>query len=336
MIIGNYAGMNLGDEAILMSMVSDLEQFTQRSKIYVPTRNRGLIRYIHRVKPVSFNPLLLLLALKRVNSIVIGGGSIFSNFAGRYVYFLPFFLILAKLMRRKIIFYSIGFDSNTPRFLKSGAEFSLLLSNYISVRDTQSLKNLRLLSKLRKINIVPDPVLSIYDVTGKKKAAEAKQKAETFLKKYKTGGRKLMGIATLPVKDKNFNKMFVNKFPKLISAQLDEHKNIDILAFNFYQGVDTGFNEKWTTKLDAGLKKRAHNITEWIDPLTMMEVLKQLDQFIAVRLHAKIFAHVAHSKYTAISYAQKCEAFCKSVNKTFYQYSKLLHSKFLAAIFSHA
>jgi polysaccharide pyruvyl transferase WcaK-like protein len=321
--------MNLGDEAILQAMAFDLDHFTKRSNSYVPTRNVGLIRYIHRVKALGFSPIRLFLLLFRVKAVIIGGGSIFSNFAGIYVYFLPAYLLLAKLMRRKVLFYSIGYDGGTPLLLKSPSLLAISLANFVSVRDQGSLKNLGLIGRIKQAKLITDPVLHFYDLVPKASVKAARAKADEIVKAYRSDDEKLVGIAALPLKEAEFNKKFTKRFPKNVDLLMKAHPGIRFIVFNFYQGTDTAFNTNWIRNVSRQYQSRIYNETKWIDPLTMMELIKQLDQFIAVRLHAKVFAQVRGARYIPICYADKCYSFLKGINKKGYPYSKLLERDFL-------
>ena len=107
MAIGNYNGVNLGDNAILKTILFDLESLPLT--ITIPTRfpemtkqiyREGLRNKINLVENKSPYRELILESL-RSKIIFVGGGTIFSKYAGPFVFVLPYYLILMRLIGKK-------------------------------------------------------------------------------------------------------------------------------------------------------------------------------------------------------------------------------------------
>jgi|GEM_PF-6206839 len=291
LIFGNYSGENVGDEAILYTMVNDVRGSDYEFDIYVPSRNPEIVAKRHGVRAVPFRFSQILSALLRTNIIVVGGGTIFSEYAGKFVWLLPFFVTFSRLIGKKVVFYSLGFDPSTPFLLRIAAKFSFLFANKISMRDQASIQYNKFVDKLRGIDLVKDPVFHFDDYI-KVKQIDKKQNKIAF--------------ALNPVRDPKVNDRLVHEYSKTCKKLIEQNKDIQIVLLSFYMPIDYEFNKRIVQKLSEK-EKISVRVERYLE---FDQVLKQFEQskvIVLSRLHSNILAGFTSSQKVHISYALKNE-----------------------------
>jgi len=153
-VIGNYGNNNIGDESILEGLLETIEaEEDGHIQVLVPVRDpEAFLRYhkarrgrtILRPLPLGKGGLAgLLRATPRAHRIIIGGGGIWSRYAGFLAYFIPLYALAARLAAgRRVEYRGIGVYRSTPRLLKMLLNTAFLFADRLEFRDISSLRNL--------------------------------------------------------------------------------------------------------------------------------------------------------------------------------------------------
>src|SRR5690554_5843293 len=109
-IAGYYGFDNIGDEAILMSMVKAFKSINKEIEILVLSNNPEKTSKEYKVKSINRNNLVAFIKeLKNCNLFISGGGSLLQDITGWKS--IPFYigqLVLAKIMRKKTVVFAQG------------------------------------------------------------------------------------------------------------------------------------------------------------------------------------------------------------------------------------
>lgn len=328
MAIGNYNGVNLGDNAILKTILFDLEKLPL--KIFIPTRFPQMTKQIYReglrneiILVQNKTPYLELIKHSlRSEIIFVGGGTIYSKYAGKFVFFLPYYLILMRLIGKKIIYYSQGFDPSTVWYLRFAAYLSMILASKVSVRDIKSYNTMRLVRVFRSVELIADPVKHILDIKTEKTKELVKQDITQLRKKYflqkdflLQGGYVLTCFND--VKDIETKALLTEKLILLVDSLTAQGKKVLMASF---QHADIYIRDDY--KLNKHIQAHSKNpasiqvIEEMLDPFTTIELMKQAEFVITERLHSMVLADLAEVNFFGISYQRKCTAFLEQINHT--------------------
>ncbi|ENN96226.1 polysaccharide pyruvyl transferase CsaB [Methanocaldococcus villosus KIN24-T80] len=319
LIIGNYGDGNLGDEAMLKVLYNYLIS-NGVNLIYVITKNPAFYqRYIKnsRFQPVlATNLLAVLKAFLVCDTIIIGGGSIYSRYSGLGVYIASLLSIFIRLLlNKKILILGIGFSSSTPLLLKFICKYLFKICNFIYVRDSISFKNIRNLGIKKKIIVSKDLVFSSFiQPFDKKLGKKILEKEGIKIDK----GKRLVGLALNFSGKKEKDEKIIAIFKEIIPWLIDKY-NAEILFFTFCPAFvskisDTFLFKKIYGELGNKYKKKCHILSYYL-PEEVMSIFMNLDLVIGSRFHSMVFAYKVGTPFVGISYEEKCSAFLSEIRK---------------------
>jgi len=315
LIIGNYSGENIGDNAILKVMLHDINNESKINKVFIPTR------FVDKIKKIWENELninvvgvqiknTIQVFLSGIKSkiIIIGGGTIFSKYSGPFVFFIAPFIFLMKIFGKKIVFYSIGYEKSSSKLIDIPIKFCFLLSNKISVRDKQSLKNLEFIQKIKKIELIEDPVKRIENYSNN---LAIRKKVELKIQDIEHSYGNLSNFIFTSfnfVKEKYINKKLIVRLSEIIQKLSQNEK---VVLSTFYHPNDLKLNKKIISKIEN--KQNIFVLEEILDPFVIIEIMKKAKFIIAERLHSMVLANISKKPFFAISYQEKCDAFLDQI-----------------------
>jgi polysaccharide pyruvyl transferase WcaK-like protein len=315
-IIGNYYGENIGDNAILKVMLKDLE--SEKVSIQIPSKNSEKTKEIFKtgfkntITTLDLGSGFIDLLTKSFQSdvFVTGGGTIFSRFSGKFVYFLPFYLTLMKIFGKKIIFYSIGYEDTTPKIITLMMRFIFVISDKISVRDLKSLALLRTLTS-KNIDLIEDPVKRI----GEYITEEDLKVFDFLFKELKIPSSDYIVTAFNYLKNVKIDTSLQNQAVQLVKYLIEKRYKIVLISFAIDDDLLTNFIYNSLTEFE---KQSVITINQRIDVFAIIRIFKNANFVIAQRLHSMILSYASGVKYIPISYQLKCEAFMEQIGREEY------------------
>ena len=320
MAIGNYNGVNLGDNAILKTILYDLENLP--AQITIPTRFPEMTKQIYReglrneialVENKSPYRELMRHSL-RAEVIFVGGGTIYSKYAGPFVFVLPYYLTLMRLLGKKVIYYSQGFDPSTVWYLRFAAYFSMILANKVSVRDVKSYRTLSFVRRFRKIELIADPVKHLLPYDSPEIQKFVTQDLEELSQKYPLKKKYVLTCFNY-VKEEETNALLEQKLIQIVDHFAAEGKEVIMASFQnatFFKRDDYRLNQK--IKSLSKYPDKLHVVSEMLDPFTTIALMQKADFLLAERLHSMVLAHLSQTDFFGISYQRKCTAFLEQIN----------------------
>lgn len=137
LVVGGYGYRNVGDEAILASLLRTL----RGRRVSVVSRLPAETSAAHGVRAVSIASAVSELARHR--SVLIGGGGLFGADMGLTGRFLPAFGLAASAVGRPIALHGIGIDPGLPAIVAVALRRLARNATQIQVRDRRSAALLR-------------------------------------------------------------------------------------------------------------------------------------------------------------------------------------------------
>jgi polysaccharide pyruvyl transferase CsaB len=299
---GYYGFQNIGDEAILYSIIQALKLQTD-CDITVFSNNPEQTSKTYGVKALDrWNFMKLFNGLKNNEILISGGGSLLQDVTGlrSLLYYLGV-IYFAKLLRKKVFFYAQGIG---PINTSIGQHIMKWVGNkvdLISVRDESSKKILEKMGVTKpEIRLTVDPVIGIN---------KEQIDIEPGMKVLKEAGISTNEVPVIGVSVRewhnpdNYKKVIALVCDKLI----EEGYKVMFIPFHFPGDIapsrETIKFMKYADK--AILLKNQVNVEE------MFGILSCLHLLIGMRLHSLIMAAVMGVPIVGISYDPKVDAFMK-------------------------
>ncbi len=269
-----YGGGNIGDEAILHSLVKGLRE-NDISNIKVLTIDPLTTQERLNVKTARMKAKDLIVESLRSDAIICGGATVLSD------YTRSFFIrsILARIFGKKMIYLGIGANKISDDFItKTLIKMGIFLSSYIAVRDLETKQELIRIGIKKDVDVMGDPA----HIVGK----PASYKFDAFLKKYNLKKEKqYLAIALSGEPD------FMDKIP--IEEISNAIKKISETYNLFPVFIAMNFREDQDINVLIEVQKRVKNgvvIQEDIEPELIAELTNYFKLVVSTRLHLVILS----------------------------------------------
>ncbi|AQS60338.1 polysaccharide pyruvyl transferase CsaB [Desulforamulus ferrireducens] len=305
-ISGYYGFDNLGDEAVLFSIIKTLRDLRIGLRIEVLSHRPEATEDVYPVTAANrwkFKEVYR--AIKESDLLISGGGSLLQDVTGTksLLYYLGV-IWLAQMLGKPVFFYAQGIGPvNTPL----GRLLMRLIVNrvdYITVRDESSLLDLEEM-KITKppMQVVADPVLGL----------EQKFVDESI-------GRKILGEAGLDLSiERKLVGISVREWQGLTEYKQVMAEVCDKLARIGYQVVFLPMHYpddlKTSEEVLALMEQPGVVLTDKYSVVEMASLIANMDLLLGMRLHALILAAVMHVPPVALSYDPKIDRFMGLLGK---------------------
>ncbi|APO42635.1 polysaccharide pyruvyl transferase CsaB [Paenibacillus xylanexedens] len=320
-ISGYYGFRNSGDEAVLKSILTALEEESQRSNITIepivlsgdPESTTAMygVRSVHRMKLKEVRE-----ALKESDGLISGGGSLLQDATG--LKSIPYYLGVIKLaqwLKKPTFIYAQGIGPVNRKIFNPMIKSVFKACTYVSVRDEQSADYLRGLGlQWNQIHVVPDPVMGLPLPETNSKAVAGATSADAVNQANRvepsTGGHTKLPVIGVSVRfwesDRKELTAIAAGLKKLCSKRA-----VHLRFLPFHLPVDEQASRFLMEMLgDVTSKGSEISITEdMTDPQLMLEEVSKCDLVIGMRLHSLIYAASQYVPPVGISYDPKIDQF---------------------------
>ncbi|KAF1086072.1 colanic acid biosynthesis protein [Sporotomaculum syntrophicum] len=296
-ISGYYGFDNLGDEAVLFSMLQSLRREIPGLEITVLSNNPAITAREYGVEAVNrWSMRQVADALLRSELLICGGGSLLQDVTGgKSLFYYLGIIWLARMLRRPVMYYAQGIGPvNTP----TGRRLVGITTQgvqAITVRDGESLKDLRAMGVQRTVEVTADPVLGLHP--GDINLAEG---AGILARHGIIPGSPLVGIAVRPIPGRStWETRLVQVCDNLARA------GMQVVFIPMQIPADLILSKR----LGAAMLDPYVIIEEKLNVSQMLALVGNLDLLVGMRLHALIFAAVNGVPPLGIVYDPKVERF---------------------------
>ncbi|TWI59933.1 polysaccharide pyruvyl transferase CsaB [Halalkalibacter nanhaiisediminis] len=287
---GYYGFNNVGDEAILYSIISALREANSAVHITVLSNDPEKTAKEYGVEAVNRWKLKeVARVIRSADGVISGGGSLLQDKTGnRSVIYYSGIMWIAKLFRKPYFVYAQGIGplsgSRNQQIVRRTLEGSKLLT----VRDQESKELLEQIGIKKTAELVPDPVLG-------------------FVLRADDKGERIVSSPYVAVS--------VRDWPSEIDYKKKLASSLDEIARDGYAIVFIPMHGEHDAKSSAEtadlMKEKA--IIAPHDGSIMQKVkwIAESELLIGMRLHALIFAAVGDTPFVALSYDPKIDSFAK-------------------------
>ncbi len=306
-------GTNLGDNAILMSIIPTIEvEFKFDIQFNVFTRFPSEARKTFPRENVNYVDIMsateTILTLSKSDIFIYGGGGLIGgehNLKLNLNSLEYILIVIAKLFRKPVILYAVGVDAFDTHLSKYITRWILNSVDLIILRDKVSYNLLKEIDINKPImcHTADAAVLLTPDPEVGKKIIDTEM-IET------ADGEILIGMS---VKNKGVNiDCVVELCDELITVM---NAKIVLVPFNNHKFRDDeddlrialDIRERTVQKQSVYVVKRSYT------PIEIISLFSHFDVVVGMRLHSLIFSFIANVPFFGISYADKVANFCSSI-----------------------
>lgn len=305
-ITGSYGGLNLGDEAILQSMISELRrevpgvEITVFSRDAEDTKRRHAVERVVQVRKVSRAEVTP--EVQRLDLLLFGGGGILYD-AEVKLYLRE--VLLAKEHGVPVMVYAVGAGPLKDSAAQAAVREALEGVHAITVRERSAQQVLEEAGVHRDVVVTADPALLL------KPAALPRG----FLKREGLEGRRRLigmsvrepGVAAPDINQKLYHALLANAADFMI-----DRWDADIVFVPMERSVlDTQHSHAVIANM-----LRAQRATVLKGEYSSAEILALMGRFqfaVGMRLHFLIFAALRGTPFVALPYAGKVSGFLEDL-----------------------
>lgn len=323
LIAGYYGFKNVGDEAILSSIITSIRKQRETLDFIVLSGNPLETEEYYQVEAIFWRNIpKIAAAIQASDIVVLGGGGLFQDYGGTPLintlltsshwgnsYYAGIGL-LAKLYNKPFMIYSVGVG---PLFTEDGKELTRLafsVADVATVRDSKSKKLVASLGiKDEDIIVTADPALSF--ASTKKDARKKLQENGVKLEK-----NNIVGVSVRNWKFGNGS----NEWRDIVAVAIDRfinkyHVQVIFIPFDARDdSVETDYEVALdiVNKMESGDKVLLLNDT--YHPEMICGFIACTNFVIGMRLHSLIFATKESIPVVGLVYDPKVGSFMQSFN----------------------
>lgn len=318
MLIGSFAGKNLGDNAVLHSIIQQFEgQYGKKNKIYIPCNN---VEYIQKefannenIIPININRgsirffgFQTLITLFKIDVIVTTAGILFDynsrSFKGsNFVVSLTPLFIIARILNKKIIGLNVGIINN-----KTKGEW--FLKKVLKLHDVLYLRDYSDKHVLKDMNLDVEYIESADIVFSN-------QLFKKHLSKIPCEEEITIGV--------NLNK-YINRYSD-DTNMLALEDFVNIITVNLDKIVETYSCKIYffpTAQMDVDIHRKVINQMKYKENCKLIfknntedfiEEISKVKLFIGMRMHSLIFATMLKKPVISLNYSPKVKGFMRQI-----------------------
>jgi polysaccharide pyruvyl transferase CsaB len=304
-ITGSYGGLNLGDEAILHSIIAQLRrdlttEITVFSRDPEDTKQRHGVERAVPVRQMSRAEVLP--EIERLDLLVVGGGGILFDAEARI------YLREAQIAKEKgipVMLYAIGAGPLTHASVQAAVREVLEQVDVITVRERGAQRVLEEAGVHRDIIVTADPALLL----------KSEPLPRGILRQEGLEGRRRLigmsvrepGVAAPDIDPKDYHALLANAADFMV-----DRYDADVVFVPMERSVlDTQHSHAVIAKM-----LRAQRATVLKGEYTSGQILSWMGKFdfaLGMRLHFLIFAAIQGTPFVALPYAGKVSGFLEAL-----------------------
>ena len=304
-VLGGYYGYgNIGDDALMFSVIGNILRQKSGLKICLLTKNpkkqqkRLDACYANITAKPRFNFWSVRRAIKKSDALLFGGGTLLQDAtSGRSFGYYSWLLKTAQKLGKKTILYANGIGPLYEEKNKEQTKLLMQKMTFATLRDAESLDYLDKMGvDTKKMRFTADEAMT---------AGE-----NNYLNAYKKDFRQFIKGAYIVIsvrKQKHASVEFLEKFSAAVNAVCRENDLIPVYL------VLHPKEDKNISKYLTATNGRAYLADVGGDVSKALAIVRSAEAVIAMRLHALIFAAVFGVPMLGIAYDPKVRSFLRSI-----------------------
>lgn len=316
---GYYGFNNLGDEAVLASILNNIRGELGKLDITVLSANPTETEAVFGVRAVKRTaPLRVFKALWGCDVLISGGGSLLQDVTGRLsIFYYLSLMVMGKIMGKKVMVYSQGIGPIRMPLNRWATKVTLDMADAITVREPHSKSDLIAMGlKSERIIITADPVISLEPSENK----EIRQWMHDM-----PGYRQGCPSVGLAFRGKDMAFGAAEKLVEVIHC-LTKEMEINFFLIPYYYEQD----KMVLDHLELLAKGLVLPVRRHLSVGEMLSLTSELDVLVGTRLHSLIVSAVCGTPMIAVSYDPKIEYFMSTIKKEVFADVRVFQSEGLA------
>ena len=323
-LLGNNSGRNLGDAAILSSILEHLTRELPDAEFYVPSiKPKWIEKHYgarYRVRAVNVLPWTFSLRLLGIPTIrcfaksdvaLICDGIIFGknllNPAFNYLITLVFLLPFAKLFKCKLVCFNNGIGPFPSKLSEHCARWVINSCETISMREEDSIELARKIGVTKTIDISGDSAF-INPVSSRSRAEEIASKEGILLSAPMLGVNVTKYIDSWLSEDRRIEDK--SRFLDTLAEGLNQFKaglknTAQVVVFST-QPMDESFSETLAKKISAVTIDNTRYLSH-----DVQAIMRECDLLVGMRFHALVLASAVDVPIVGLVYAPKVRSLMK-------------------------
>ena len=305
-ITGSYGGLNLGDEAILQSMITQLRKDVPQAEITVFSRDAEDTKKRHQVERAvavrSLSRSEIIPEVERLDLLILGGGGILYDADAR-TYLRE--VSIAHEKRVPVFVYAIGAGPLTHAAAQAAVRENLKDVEVLTVREKSAHRVLEEAGLHREAIVTADPALLL----------KPEPLPRGVLKQEGLEGRRRLigmsvrepGVAAPDLDEKVYHALLANAADFMV-----DRWNANVVFVPMERSVlDTQHSHAVIARM-----LRAQRATVLKGEYSSAEILAMMGRFqfaVGMRLHFLIFAALRATPFVALPYSGKVSGFLEDL-----------------------
>lgn len=285
---GYYGFDNVGDEAILFSIIIALRNIQPEIDITVLSNNPDSTKETYQVHAVNRHKLMEVnRVIKQADGLISGGGSLFQDVTG--IKSIPYYsgiIQIAKWHKKPVFIYAQGMGPIKRNFCKWIVKRTFNKVERISVRDIESQHLLKQIGVKQETIIVPDPVLGL---DGNSFIYEGRLDNHPYI--------------TVSVRNWSTDTNYKRKIAKSLDSLVQKGHSIVFVPMH------GKYDQVASQEIAAKMKEYSQIIPAESSMQEKIAIIGESELLIGMRLHSLIFSAITCTPFVAISYDPKIDAF---------------------------
>jgi polysaccharide pyruvyl transferase CsaB len=300
-ISGYYGFRNSGDEAVLKSILTALEEAASQSGLTVQpvvlsadpqwTSKQYGVEAVPRMKLAEMRQ-----ALRNSDGLISGGGSLLQDATG--LGSIPYYLGVMEMARwagKPTFVYAQGIGPVNRKLFQPFIARAFKRAGYVSVRDEESAQLLRRYGVAAdRIDVVPDPVMGLPLGSAADVAPPA-------------AGEDTLPVVGVSVRFWRSDRADLDRTAAALEALAGRHR-VRLRFLPFHHGSDEDASRYVMERLGAAAAQ-AELADAHEDPQQMLREVSRCALLIGMRLHSLIYAANQRVPLVGISYDPKIDQF---------------------------
>jgi polysaccharide pyruvyl transferase CsaB len=303
-IISGYYGFgNVGDDAMLMAIIDDLNMYGKDMDILVLSRNPAETMKTYGVDSIKRTNLFYIFkAMRNAALFIYGGGNIIQdNTSSRSLIYYLLTIWMAKHMGLKVMFYANGIGPLNKNVNKRLTRNIMNRVDVITLREELSLHELKRLQIDRpRIVLTADPALNIGKITEE-------EVNQIFEREGIDPDGPYIGIS---VRQWAGRDKYIDAVARTADHMMDRHGAKPIFIPMHHPG-----DLSVTESVLGRMRGKGYVLAGKYSASQILGVIGRTEMLVGMRLHALIFAASLGIPIVGLVYEPKIEGFLKYINQ---------------------
>ncbi|EAZ83563.1 polysaccharide pyruvyl transferase CsaB [Lysinibacillus fusiformis] len=295
---GYYGFDNVGDDAILLSIIQGLKKWQHDIEITVLSNNPSATEQTYGVKAVNrWKMKEIHQLLKTADGLISGGGSLMQDQTGMKT--IPYYagvIQIAKWLKKPVFVYAQGMGPINHTLSKFIVRKTFNKVDQITIRDKASQTLLTEIGVRKEVKIVPDPVMGL---NGGDFHCEWLEHESLTAESY----------ISVSVRDWPSTIAYKEKIAHSLDQLVRQGEQIVFLPMHGEHDLKT------SQEVAALMQEKSLIAPSNLSIEEKIAVIGQSQLLIGMRLHSLIFSAIYATPFIAISYDPKIDAFADIVDQ---------------------